>query len=156
MRLACLLLANICVIGCGGSTDLGGADAMADGTTDGSSSDSATDSGGGDVLAPDGACECVPYWCGCGACDPGAIACTVNPPPCALKCMSSCTALQQTTCTCDQGRCIRHGIDAGSIGCIHDEDCPPGGCCAHVGAVGPGGLGHCSTPPDPCCVGQCK
>jgi hypothetical protein len=160
--------------GCGGSTlvEQGGKDATADGRsrdagtdatrTDGASDgavdsrlDVATDAGGGDVLLADGACGCAPDWCGCGTCDPGAIACTAAPPPCGLGCASGCPQLAEVTCACHEGRCIRGGIDAGSIGCFHDEDCPPGDCCAHAGAS-IGGLGHCATNGDPCCSGLCK
>jgi hypothetical protein len=50
----------------------------------------AMDVGGSDVLASDGACKCQPYWCGCGACGAGQIACTVDRPVCARgKCVWS-------------------------------------------------------------------
>jgi hypothetical protein len=103
-----------------------------------------------DVLTADGACACQPYWCGCGTCDPAQIACAVNPPPCTRGCASSCVALQQVTCTCDQGRCIRSGVDASTIGCLVDQDCPLGDCCAHL----PTGS-SCATAPNTCCTLPC-
>jgi hypothetical protein len=160
---------------CGGSTSTGSADASGDGTiTDVRSQDTTTpgdasgegaadapaDAGGdggapGDssddgVILADGACGCAPYWCGCGACNPGDIACTVNPPPCGLGCASACPELQQTTCACQNDRCIRGGIDAGAVGCLADHDCPLGDCCAFIQ-----GKGHCTPVGSTCCVTPC-
>jgi hypothetical protein len=139
--------------GDGAGSDGTGGDATA---SDGSPSDgaanegAASDAGGSDVTSGDGACACEPYWCGCGACNPGDIACTVNPPPCNRGCASSCPELQQTTCSCEEGRCIRSGVDASAIGCLKDEDCPQGDCCAFAQ-----GAGHCATSPNTCCITPC-
>jgi hypothetical protein len=163
------VLAAMALAGCGGSSFTeGGPDATADSAgDDGSHGDAmgdtapfdavvdAVDGGGGDVILPDGACGCMPYWCGCGQCNPSQIACTANPPPCGLGCASGCPELQQVTCTCQDGRCVRGGIDAGGIGCVVDQDCPPGDCCAHVGPVGPGHLGQCKPNGDMCCGAGC-
>ena len=155
---------GLLLVGCGSNTETvaGGEDATTpDGTageggrvdapSDGTALDSSSiDAGPGDVYAADGACACVPYWCGCGACNPGDIACTVNPPACSRGCVSSCPQLQQTTCTCSpEGRCLREGIDASTIGCLADEDCPVGDCCAFAqgkGTCAPNGNTCCKTP----------
>lgn len=151
----------------GGAADVTVADAppAGDSATDGSVADAPMaetgaadvavgDAGEADVVGADGACDCVPYWCGCGQCDPAQIACTVNPPPCVRGCLSSCPELQQTTCTCDRGHCVRSGVDA-SLGCLRDDDCPVGDCCSHVGPVGPGVPGSCVTAPNLCCGARC-
>jgi hypothetical protein len=112
--------------------------------------DSSTGADAVDVYGADGACNCQPYWCGCGACDPSQIACTVNPPVCARGCASSCPELAQTTCACSGGRCVRGGIDASSIGCVLDTDCPAGDCCARAQ-----GRAFCTTAPSTCCSVPC-
>lgn len=101
------------------------------GVHDASAVDSnATDLDAG-VLAPDGACLCRPYWCGCGVCDPGQVACTVSAAVCARGCNSSCVELTQVACSCNPtGRCARSHVDAAAIGCLQDQDCPVGDCCA--------------------------
>jgi hypothetical protein len=132
-----------------GADGAGGSDGAGDHDSGAMGSDSSiADAGVSDVIAADGACKCQPYWCGCGACSPGQIACTVDPPVCARGCASSCPELQQVACSCDQGRCVRGGIDAAAIGCLQDEDCPPGNCCAHISANS-----FCATAPNQCCVG---
>jgi hypothetical protein len=107
-----------------------------------------------DVYAPDGACLCGPYWCGgCGEqCDPITIACTVGPPACSPGC-AQCPALAQVTCACEDGRCIRGGLDAKVVGCVRDQDCPSSDCCSHVGAAY---LGTCMPSPYPCCGTPCQ
>jgi hypothetical protein len=152
--------------GCSGATitTLGGPDATAADAASGDANSDATigtdaptdggGGGGGDVLLADGGCGCAPFWCGCGVCDPTTIACTVNPPPCGLGCASACPELTQVTCQCENGRCIRGGIDAGGIGCIHDEDCPSGDCCAHAGHP-LAGTGQCQPAGSTCCIAAC-
>ncbi len=112
--------------------------------------DSSFDAEVADVYTADGGCGCQPYWCGCGPCDPAQIACTVNPPVCARGCLSSCPEMAQTTCACNQGRCVRGGIDASSIGCVLDTDCPVGDCCARAQ-----GKAFCATAPNTCCNVAC-
>jgi hypothetical protein len=115
----------------------------------------AMDGGGSDVLTADGACKCQPYWCGCGPCGAGQIACTVDRPACARGCLSSCPELQQVTCGCDQGRCVRSGVDA-SVACFIDQDCPAGDCCAHVGSSASDiASGTCTMAPNTCCGAGC-
>lgn len=137
-----------------------GADSSSSGSSGGGSSGAGSSSGGGpsdsgsfdgpDVNSPDGACNCQPYWCGCGACDPAAIACDPNPPVCARGCLSSCPELGQVRCSCNQGRCVREGVDASTIGCVQDVDCPAGDCCARVQ-----GKALCVTAPSTCCTVAC-
>jgi hypothetical protein len=131
----------------------------AHGSPDGSDASTGSDSSfpndagatdGPDVYSSDGACNCQPYWCGCGACDPSAIACDINPPVCARGCASSCPELAQVTCTCDQGRCVRGGIDASAIGCVQDIDCPAGQCCGHSHSGG-----FCAPLGSTCCTVAC-
>jgi hypothetical protein len=137
------------VVEAAGAPDGGSADAANEHDSGAKGSDSSiADAGISDVIAADGACKCQPYWCGCGACSPGQIACTVDPPVCARGCASSCPELQQVTCSCEQGRCVRGGIDAAAIGCLQDEDCPPGNCCARISANS-----FCTTAPNQCCAG---
>jgi hypothetical protein len=113
------------------------------------------DGGGPDVLTADGACACQRYWCGCGPCSAGQIACTVGRAGCARGCNSSCPELQQVMCGCDQGRCVRSGVDA-SIACFIDQDCPIGDCCAHVGSSAPDiASGTCTMAPNACCGAGC-
>jgi hypothetical protein len=103
------------------------------------------------VFAPDGACECQPYWCGCGVCDPAQIACTVGAPACARGCLSSCVALTQVACSCDlRGRCVRSGVDAATIGCMQTRDCPVGDCCART-APASDTTGSCVAAPNASC-----
>jgi hypothetical protein len=103
------------------------------------------------VYASDGACECKPYWCGCGTCDPAQIACTVNAPSCARGCLSSCVAFTQVSCTCDpSGRCVRSGVDAATIGCLENQDCPVGDCCART-APASDVTGSCVAAPNAAC-----
>jgi hypothetical protein len=131
--------------------DAPGTDAHA--SPDGSDASRPTDAGatdGPDVYSADGACNCQPYWCGCGACDPSAIACDVSPPVCARGCVSSCPELAQVTCTCDQGRCVRGGIDASALGCVQDIDCPAGQCCGHSHSGG-----FCAPLGSTCCTVAC-
>jgi hypothetical protein len=134
----------------GAGNDGSGSDATAGDAppTDGTAGDTGDAGGGGD--AADGGCACEPYWCGCGACNPGDISCSVSPPPCDRGCASSCPELAQTTCSCEEGRCIRGGIDASAVGCLKDEDCPQGDCCAFAQ-----GAGHCATSPNTCCINPC-
>jgi hypothetical protein len=136
-----------------GATDAQGVPDGSDAPTGGDSSSGPTDASpidGPDVYSADGACTCQPYWCGCGACNPGYIACDINPPVCALGCMSSCPEFAQVTCTCDQGRCVRGGVDASTIGCVQDVDCPDGNCCAHAQ-----GKGYCAPAGNTCCRVAC-
>ncbi len=144
--------------GAGSATDASGSSGSSGGGSSsgahGSSSGGVpSDSGsfdGPDVNSPDGACNCQPYWCGCGACDPAAIACDPNPPVCARGCLSSCPELGQVRCSCDQGRCAREGVDASTIGCVQDVDCPAGDCCARIQ-----GKALCVTAPSTCCAVAC-
>ena len=125
-------------------------DASPDGSDASGGLDSSSDVALADVYGADGGCACEPYWCGCGTCDPSQIACDISPPVCARGCASSCAEIAQTTCTCDQGRCVRGGIDASSIGCVQDLDCPVGDCCARAQ-----GKGFCATAPNTCCTVAC-
>jgi hypothetical protein len=141
--------------GAGASDGAPGADARGspDGSDASAGTDSSSDAGafdGPDVYSADGACNCQPYWCGCGACDPGLIACDIKPPVCALGCASGCPELAQATCTCDQGRCVRAGIDASTLGCVQDVDCPAGSCCARIQ-----GKAFCTPAPSTCCTVAC-
>jgi hypothetical protein len=137
-----------------GADSITGADAATTGDgalpMDSGSSDVLTD-----VLTADGGCACQRYWCGCGPCSAGQIACTAGHAVCARGCASSCPELQQVVCGCDQGRCVRSGVDA-SIACFIDQDCPVGDCCAHVGSSAPDiASGTCTTSPNACCGAGC-
>jgi hypothetical protein len=136
--------------GAGLGDALGGADGSIGDSSQDYDTGAIVDAGGSEVNAPDGACLCEPYWCGCGACDPAQIACAVDPPPCTRGCLSSCPPLAQVTCSCDRGRCIRSGVDASTVGCLTIDDCPPGQCCALAQ-----GHGTCATPPNTCCNVPC-
>jgi len=123
-------------------------------TEDGGDRDAAADEGGAvidarasDASTAEGGCECKPYWCGCGTCNPAQIACVRNPPTCSLGCSSSCSALAQVTCDCEADRCVRNGVDASAIACLSDEGCPPSECCAYVASTS-----YCVAAPNTCCT----
>src|SRR5262249_8308303 len=90
-------------------------------------------------------CDCHPYWCGCGTCQPEAIVCTRVQRLCAVGCISApCTQLDAATCACHQGRCVRGGIDA-AIGCYLDEECPSPQCCDKPDGSTDSTLGTCGA-----------
>jgi hypothetical protein len=155
--------------GCGGRTareassdaaidvPVGGPDANSELATEAAAADQfvgdvlSLDAGGVSVTAPDGACNCRPFpgdvRCGSSTmCNPAYIGCTAYPGlSCSSVDSSTCPELQQVTCTCSGGRCVRSGLDA-AIGCSRDLDCPPGDCCGilNAGAI-------CVPAPNICC-----
>jgi hypothetical protein len=96
------------------------------------------DAGGGSVpCSSDG--DCVPYWCGCGAC-PSADAFTCENPStsCPLLCpMEFCPYTQNVSCACVGGFCQRSiGTTPEGSSCASSAECAPGLSCCACGASG--------------------
>jgi hypothetical protein len=113
--------------------------------------DAAIDAESEVVTAPDGACLCRPSYeyFGCNSpsapFNPNRSICGISVDEDAA--IAACPALNEITCRCDQGRCVRSGFQAsGIIPCAGDVNCPPGDCCA-VSA----GVPYCTPIGEGCC-----